>query len=69
MAESTGGVLIFPDDDAFLEFMGSLQEQRMRSDENSIQNNLFIIIHPFHHFTNIRFAGIIIVPPLSFQLS
>lgn len=27
MAESTGGVLIFPDDDAFLEFMGSLQEQ------------------------------------------
>ena len=27
MTESTGGVLIFPDDDAFLEFMGSLQEQ------------------------------------------
>ena len=24
---SDNGVLIFPDDDAFLEFMGSLQEQ------------------------------------------
>lgn len=36
MAESTGGVLIFPDDDAFLEFMEFLQEQY---NERDVEND------------------------------
>ena len=49
MAESTGGVLIFPDDDAFLEFMGSLQEQYNKKNNLQLQIYLFV-----KHFDGIK---------------
>ena len=42
-------------------FVVVLQEQRSRSSTPSVHFSFFIFpIHPFYHFTNIRFAGIII---------
>jgi len=42
-------------------FVVVLQEQRSRSSTPSVHISFFIFpIHPSYHFTNIRFAGIII---------